>query len=451
MVAVGLALLGCLLGFAGNALAWENHTVSAYRAFERMPEVVLAPPVAVETLESFLKAEERTLEALLESQEAWARANLKNYPSRPAKLAFMADPNRSDEARRLAFVAALRVAPTARWALFVQPDPYTSAQVSAARTYLPHSAVSTLPASLSSTQRFVPLRPGELVPALQVLATACDEPDYGLDINLWSDSPSEWGKTYGFGKLPFGNPALAHSSQGPFHMGFMHESELVALAAPFTQRTFPRLRHYQYASLAALAFRTGHPYWGWRFAGLSLHYLQDLTQPYHAILAPGHSTAELLTANALAMVGFPRRKDDIVMLLSNRHTAMERYQIELQMQAARERQDTSLEKTLRNTERDRNYPEWNDKYITDVVSAQAVSRGPALVSAIVAALPAAYVSDPQFDFGANDTGISLINELSQRDPADRARLDAAITELLGNFGAHSRNGLRAILKASIQP
>ena len=451
MKSAALALAVCLAWLSGPAFAWENHTVAAYRAFERMPEVALAPPVAAETLESFLKAEERTLEALLESQEAWARANLKNYPSRPAKLAFMADPARSDEARRLAFLTALRVAPTAKWALFVQPDPYTSAPVAGTRTYLPHSAVSTLPASLSPTQRFTPLRAGELVPALQVLATACDEPDYGLDINLWSDSPSEWGKTYGFGKLPFGNPALAHTSQGPFHMGFMHENEVLYLAAPFIARTFPRLRHYQYASLAALAFRTGHAYWGWRFAGLSLHYLQDLTQPYHASLAPGNTTMQLLGANALAIVGFPRRKEDIVMLLSNRHLAMERYQIELQMQAARERQDTALERALRNVERDRNYPEWSEKYLPDIVSAQAAAHGAGLATTLAQTLPAGYVSDPAFDFGAQGGGINLIAELSQRDPADRARLEAAIAELLGNFGAHSRNGLRGILKASIQP
>ena len=77
---------------------------------------------------------------------------------------------------------------------------------------------------------------------LAVVATAADEPDYGLDINLWEDSPSDWGKVYGFGNLPFGNPALNYSTQAPFHMGFFHEAKVIYLAAPFIKKTFPLLR-----------------------------------------------------------------------------------------------------------------------------------------------------------------------------------------------------------------
>jgi hypothetical protein len=61
------------------------------------------------------------------------------------------------------------------------------------------------------------------------------------------------------------------------------------------------------------------------------------------------------------------------------------------------------------------------------------------------------VSDPSFDFGVKEGGISLSGELAKRDSADRDRLEATIAELLGNFGAHSRNALRGILRASSQP
>ena len=69
----------------------------------------------------------------------------------------------------------------------------------------------------------------------------------------------------------------------------------------------------------------------------------------------------------------------------------------------------------------------------------------------MATMPPGYVSDPAFDFGVKEDGINLTAELAQRTPADRARLDAAIADLLGNFGAHSRNAVRGILKASPQP
>ena len=288
--------LASLLGLCSSAvLAWGNHSFPAYRAFERMPEVVNAAPMPVEPLESFLKAQEKAIEALLKEQEAWASANLEYYPPRPAALAFTANAARSDDARRLAFLMALRVAPNSKLALYFQPDPQAQAPVDPARA-LPHSAVNTLPEPPNSTHRFVRLAAGEQVSALQVIASASDEPDYGLDINLWGDSPSDWGKVYGFGPLSFGNPAVNFATQSPFHMGFFHESKVIYLAAPFLKKTFPLWRVHQYAGLAALAWRSGHPYWGWRFAGLALHYVQDLTQPYHASAAPGERLAGMLWA-----------------------------------------------------------------------------------------------------------------------------------------------------------
>ena len=441
--------LTLLVGMAASqVLAWGNHSFPAYRAFDKMPEVASAAPVTVETLDSFLKSEEKTLEALLASHEAWAVANLEKYPARPAALAFIADAARSDDARRLAFLMALRVSPSAKFALYFQPDPLN---YDGSGTPLPHSAVNTLPEPPRPTHKFLALKAGEPIAPLTVLASASDEPDYGLDINLWDDSPSEWGKVYGFGTLPFGNPALSYSTQAPFHMGFMHESKVLYMAAPFLKRTFPQLRAYQYSTLSSLAFRTGHPYWGWRFAGLALHYVQDLTQPYHASLAPGESTIKLMGANALAMAGMTGMKDNMIVLLSNRHLALEKYQAELLYAAASNKQDTAIEKALRNAEKDKTYPDWSDRYLRDVVSVQSAGAGAQLASTLVATLPSGYVSDPSFDFGVKEHGITLTHELAKRDPADRARLDAAIAELLGNFGAHSRNAVRGILRASTQP
>ncbi len=433
----GLALWGAQAG------AWGNHTAPAYRAFEKMPEVATAAGVQVETLDAFLKAEEKTIEALLASQEAWAAGNLEKYPALPSALAFKADAARPEDARRLAFLMALRVAPNAKFALFMQPDPLNPQT----GTPLPHSAVSTLPSSGNATQRFLALKSGDTVAPLAVLASASDEPDYGLDINIWEDSPSDWGKVYGLGPLPFGNPALPYATQAPFHMGFYHESRILYLAAPFIKRTFPLLRAHQFSTLASLAFRTGHPYWGWRFAGIALHYVQDLTQPYHASLSPGDSVAKLLGANILAMMGMERSKNEMIVLLSNRHLALEKYQNELLFQAASRRQDTALEKSLRSGERDASYPAWSDTYLRDVVAKQSAAYGPQLVDILVATLPAAFVSDPSYDFGVNEGSVNLIRELANRSPEDRARLDNAIADLLGNFGAHSRNTVRGILRA----
>lgn len=444
-----LALVSLFGMTTGNAVAWSNHTYAAYRVFEKMPEVATAEPVAVEPLEVFLKAQERSIESLLIQQEEWAKANLAVYPPRPAALAFKADPARSDAARRLAFLKAMRVAPDSKFALYLQadprePDPDTT-------KLLTHSVVNTLPEPAHSTRRFVRVDAGQTVAALAVLASASDEPDYGLDINLWSDSPSEWGKTFGFGALPFGNPALNFSTQAPFHMGFYHEDRVIYLAAQFLKKTFPLLRVHQYSSLAALAFRTGHAYWGWRFTGLALHYVQDLTQPYHASVSPGNSSLKLIGINLLAMAGFSRLKNEMIVLLSNRHLALEKYQNQLIYNAARAKRETALEQALHNENKDATYPAWSDLYPRDIVSSQSHGFGARLTDILVDTLPVNYVSDPSFDFGVKESGIDLVAELGKLDNSKRGKLDAITAELMSNFGAHSRNLVRGVLKAAAKP
>ena len=430
------------------AWSWSNHALVSYRALEKMPEVASAAPVAVEPLEVFLKAEEKAIERLLAEQESWARANITSYAPRPDALAFKASPGRPDDARRLAFLMALRVSPNSKLALFIQPDPRVPADPS---RLVPFGSVNFLPEQANSTYRFAGLKPGEMVAPLAVVASASDEPDYGLDINLWEDSPSDWGKVYGFGKLPFGNPALYFSTQAPFHMGFYHQDWILYQAAPFIKRTLPLLRTHQYSSLAALAFRTGHPYWGWRFTGLTLHYVQDLTQPYHANLAPGDSTVRMISANLLAMAGMPKQRDDLIVLLSNRHLALEKYQNQLLMAAAVARQDTALEVALRKIDRESAQPAWSDLYPRDVVARESYAAGERVARAIVAAMPATFVADPAFDFGVKEAGIDLAAAMAKQDATKRAELDRMVAELLENFGIHSRNTIRGILKAGARP
>jgi hypothetical protein len=438
-----------LAGLASlQAMAWGNHSLAAYRAFENMPEVAGAPSVTAESLDSFLRAEEYTIEALLASQEAWALASTEKFPARPPELAFKADAGRSDEMRRLAFLRALRIAPDSKFTLYSQSDPWNPGP----GTPLPTSAVTPLPeatgATTSAPTKYMALKPGDLVPALTVLATATDEPDLGLDANLFEDNPSEWGKSYGFGPQPYGNPLLVQASQAPFHMGFMHEGRLVVLAIPAVKRSLILLRSHQYSTLAALAFRTGHTYWGWRFAGLSLHYLQDLTQPFRAVLAPGESFARLLSAQVLALSGMPGMKNDLFQLKANRLLTLEKYQVDLLVRAASSKQEGVLEKALHNMDKDKVYPEWNDRSLRDVVSPQACRAAPTLAKALVAAMPAALVFDAGSDFAARDSAINQAEELFRHDSPERARLDATLAELMGNFGAHSRNELRGILRAS---
>ena len=399
---------------ATRAGAWGNHSLATYRALEKMPEVAQASSVTAEPLDSFLRAEEKTLEALLASQEAWAVSNLERYAVRPAGLAFTADPGRSDESRRLAFLMALRVAPHSKFTLTALSDNGTGAGTSSPRTQA--------------------LGDGDTVSALAVVATATDEPIVaGLDAQIWDDSPSDWGRIYALGPHPDGSAA-----------------PLTSNLAPNATRILVPLRVYQFSSLASLAFRTGHPYWGWRFAGMALHYVQDLTQPFYASASPGESSMRLLALNAMAKIGWDGPRKQFMALRNNQARVLDKYQAEMLQMVASGKHDATLEKALRNTDKDRNYPDWSSKYLRDTVVPQSQAQSAATVKALLDAMPAPYVQDPAFDFSAQESGIQLCVELKAGPPEKRARMESNLAELLGNFGAHSRNALRAILRASTQ-
>ncbi|OWR05259.1 phospholipase [Roseateles puraquae] len=414
-----------------------------YRAFERMPEVAQAAPVRAEPLVDFLRAQEAAIARTLEAQEAWARQHLPQHAPRPEALRFRVDAARSDEQRRAAFLRALRLSPQTRLALYLQPDP-REAEPSGPR--LDASVVSAVTPSKGATQRFVALAPGDGVAPLAVLASACDEPDYGHDLNLFDDNPGH--PDYGFGKQPFGNPAVAIGSQAPFHMGFFHQGAIFNTLAPSFARTFTELRVQQYGGLAVLAWQTGHAYWGWRFAGLALHHVQDLTQPYHASAAPGATLGHMMWVNLKAQLGAPADRQGLVVLQGNRHFVLEQFQTRWILENARQRRDGPLELALRDAALDARYPPWSPAYVREVVAAEAFAAGPATDAAVVVGAPAKFVSDPNFDFAANEA--QLGPELARDLQGQRDALHRAIANLLGHFGAHSRNALRGLRQAAGQ-
>jgi ABC-type multidrug transport system fused ATPase/permease subunit len=357
-------MLALSLGMvATQAAAWGNHSLATYRALEKMPEVAQASTVNAETLDSFLKSEEKTLEALLASHEAWAIANLDRYAANPDALAFIADATRTDESRRIAFLTALRMSASTKFALHAVGD-------------------------------------GDSATALSVIATATDEPASGMD---------------------------AH-----------------------TVRTLAPLRVYQFSTLASLAFRTDHPYWGWRFAGIALHYVQDLTQPYHANLQSNDTSLRFMALDTLAKVGWDGPKSNFMRLQANQSRVLDKYQAELMQAAATSRQDGALDKALRNADKDRSYPDWGTKYLRDTVVPQAQAQFAQTTKNLLDTMPAQYVLDPTVDFAAHESGVFLTLELRPAAAEKRARLDATLVDLMANFGAHSRNMLRAVLRASTQ-
>lgn len=434
LLAAALAIAAALA--AGPASAWSNHALITQAAFGTLDELRAAAPAKVESIESFVQAEAPALERLLGEEEKWARANVPTYPARPEALAFKAAALADPAQARARFIAALRLNPESRLALFLQRLP---GQDDAGRAPLHWSKVTTLRQDrVQMATRFVALAEGDTAAPLDVLASASDEPDYGLDVGLWADSAGPAAAVYGMGRQPFGNPAYEYSGQAPLHMGFYHEAGIVYAAAGFLKRTYPEYRAHLYQTLAAHALKSGHPYWGWRFAGWALHYVQDLTQPYHARVLPGVGVARMLWVNAIDMLGLHGPKDDAVTLVSNRHTALENYQLGLMRRAiARPDVPHPVFAALRDRRADPP-PPWGDITLRQSVSAESHGHADALDEVLVAALPARYVGDAGYQMGVTEPAIELVDVMDKAAPAARGKLDAMLATLLARAGAHSR-------------
>jgi hypothetical protein len=98
-------------------------------------------------------------------------------------------------------------------------------------------------------------------PAWQVLVVYSYEPDMGMDQQL-DLSPFQF---------------LGGGSQGMRHMDFRFAFLRIGEATN-------RVEHF--TQLSRIAWNSGDPYWGLRFMARSLHYLQDIGQPFHTFPAP---------------------------------------------------------------------------------------------------------------------------------------------------------------------
>ncbi|PKL39594.1 MAG: hypothetical protein CVV44_05070 [Spirochaetae bacterium HGW-Spirochaetae-1] len=423
--------------------AWDLHTLISYPVFSSMKEVTNRPAVKAESLESFLAAVEGDLQAALEKEEAWARKNMAHYAPVPEALVFRKTGNRDDIIRR--FTEAIRINPLAKLRLYLELLP---GENTGGRPLLAPEAVSVFQDNeWLKGVTLVSLREGEAVTPLQVLVSANDEPDLGLDVGLYTDNKTEYGRRYGFGVQPFGNPNLEYGSQAPFHMGFYHESSVVFKAAPFLKQSYPEYRIHLYKSLAELAFRTGHDYWGWRFTGWGLHYLTDLAQPYHAQALPGVGTTRMIFINLLDMMGIHGPKNKMIQIVSNRHTAMEKFERLILEKAYRENNSAYYQFQILGG--DRPIPAYNDSVPRNIIAAKASAISANLDEAIEDNMPERLVSDPKFELGTSREQYVLLDIIAkEKGDASVKKLESMMGNMLEPFSLYGRAYIVEILKSS---
>jgi hypothetical protein len=433
-----LLLLLLLAAQAPWVYSWSNHTLISHDLLQALPEVRDAAPVEVESIEAFLMATESDLAAFLDEQEQQLRDSLWHYAPRPDSLRFIA--NGDAQSVRQRFTQAIRINPNSKLALYVQLLP------GEARDGMPIAAsdVRTLtdPVHLEEVQ-LIQLTEGRRVAPLDVVTTANDEPDHGLDIGLFTDSNTDYGLEYGFGAQPFGNPALPYGTQAPFHMGFYHEPKIIYAAGGFLKRTYPEYRILLFKQLAEFAFAQGHDYWGWRFMGWGLHYVGDFSNPYHVTPLPGASTLDILIPGVLGVIGLPSAQQKATQLTSNRHTALEDFQQEVMDRAYIAHQTSPLISALVPPET--SVPFTNEQVI-GLIAKTAYDKAEQVDRVLQQAMPAKFINDSAIEY--SDLGVkSQLPDivLQESGLAAYQRMETVVADLLGDFAQYGTAYVRSIL------
>lgn len=163
-------------------------------------------------------------------------------------------------------------------------------------------------------------KPGEETTALEVLVSYSDEPDWGMDQDLFFTKDQKYlGGTKGPSSQAWRHMYLPRWN--PMHPYITFHYPLKTLGvAPDRARMM--------ADWSKMAFEAKDPYWGFRFLAWSLHYIQDLGQPFHSCLLP---TFKFIDHKAFFEKGFSELVKSTTQRVSNYHYVYE-YYVDYQIQ-----------------------------------------------------------------------------------------------------------------------
>ncbi|CAM4381244.1 MAG: hypothetical protein LEGION0398_MBIBDBAK_01087 [Legionellaceae bacterium] len=417
-----------------NSYAWENHSILTYLSLKNFPVVKNSPEVIVESLEDFLKAENHGLVKLLKDNELWFKKNIPYYPILPKEIEFKISNNPVSLRKR--FIESIRI--NSFYPFILYKENFFNKQIDKKRT-ININKIAFYHSPMVKNKSFSLISPGDKISALEIISSASDEPDFGLDMGIWEDSETAQGKLYKLGKQPFGNPKIGVSRQVPFHVGFYHESKIIYFLAGFLKKCYPEYRFYQYLQLSKYAFSTGHPYWGWRFLGWALHYVQDLTQPFHVKATPGFSDSEDIKSYILNFSCFDKSLNKIKKTVFNQHMLIENYIFNgINFLIKHNHKKHAFIKKLSDTTKDKEYPNFNGRYLRDIVSYYTFIHSDAYAKAINQAFPEKYIFNGNYTFGETTPDIDILNITSPGFLYRNNKLNKLSENLLSMFGIYTR-------------
>ncbi len=133
-------------------------------------------------------------------------------------------------------------------------------------------------------------KPGQQISVLAILSKYSDEPDWGMDQELFGphEYPQLWDPAYSMmgGKLGVPSQAFRHMYWQAFDIWHPFETFKLPLNKEFKSMGQAPERAALFVQLSREAHAKGQPYWSVRFLADALHYLQDCAQPYHTVQVP---------------------------------------------------------------------------------------------------------------------------------------------------------------------
>jgi len=430
---------------AQSVEAWQSHFLLTASSVANMPEIDRQPTVPAETLTEFLEAESEGLVSLLKDIDSWPH-QVSSFPPLPSLLTFK---GRKDTQRSLLqqFTDRARIHPQGVSdmhydTLFVEYGPNAAHRI--------HNPLQLKDVVLASIIKEIPIanpplekvNPGELVSPYEIITSAVDEPDFGMDINLFEDNHTDFGENYKLGNTPgFINKDLIIGTQAPFHIGWYHENAWIKRFGPDITKMYPEYRIHFFVTLSQYAFKTGHLYWGYRFLGWAIHYQQDLSQPYHAKLVPGMSAMELLVAN----------QEKVKNRVTNLHFALENYQYNLMRRALTEfninnNSSNPFLIALADRSSDNSKIHYNDLYPRNTVAQEAYDDADTLDDSLINVFGKTADDIANSNDGVNQSAVilnfgsidfDLYSKINQDDPEVQT-LNQKLVTLFRSVGSHTR-------------
>lgn len=435
--------------YAGFAFSWNNHAVMTQEVLDQWssstPEmkVYLNQVIQTESLDHFLASTTDTLPAKLKEIEMLLREKETGYQPLPDALFYDTKQHDCKIDLKICFKKALRINWDTPWPLFVyDPQQWYFHHSSHAKKVTTPSEIMLPEANVdlgNFYQTFTLLQPETPIKLKDVFTTAVIQPDFGLDMYLYADSGTSFGEQYGFGTQPLNVATTVFGTQVFFHMSTYQDPAALTDFLPRLKEDYPEYRAVLYFQLSQFAAETKHPYWAAVFLGWGLHYLQDMTQPYHAVLTNGLTQETIENAIEETKKGNIQVMFDMIAIQTNRHMGLENLTNYIMKSVDQAAYHTVLTKGLGDRSNDHTQPVCNviPGYVRNQVNKQMADISGKYAGMLRQTFPAYFVDDPAFDVSKYKTYDKLFNEAMNE--TQRSQFTQSVSEALMWFGLYTRN------------